>query len=66
VTFFILTQFVRVIAIPFLGQFWFGRSRQLWTCWCKELYSFLGDVDFWSLFRYQRGGFTELAHRHDV
>lgn len=45
-------QFVRVIAIFILGQFWFDGSGQFRTGGCQELHALLGNADFRSLFRY--------------
>ena len=60
------SKFVRVVAIPILGQFRIGRLGQLWAGRCQVLHALLGNVDIRSLFRNQRGGVVEPPHRHDV
>lgn len=61
-----LLQFVWIITITVLGQFWCSWHWEFWADRNKELHSFLGSPHVWVIFSDQCHCFAEPAYCYDV
>ena len=61
-----LLQFVWIITVTVLGQFWCSWHWEFWADRNKELHSFLGSPHVWVIFSDQCHCFAEPAYCYDV
>lgn len=64
--FMFLLQFVWIITVTVLGQFWCSWHWQFWADRNKELHSFLGSPHVWVILSDQCHCFAEPAYCYDV